>query len=70
MANAGLNLATRSPAERMDMAADLEACRLLHYREMKGTAWREWAEAELAKLHQQQRVRHFLNARLRLRASE
>lgn len=52
------------------MAADLEACRLLHYRKMKGTAWREWAEAELAKLNQQQRVRHFLNARLRLRASE
>ena len=60
----GLNLATRSPAERLNMACDLEACRLIHYRKEKGKVWREWVTLELAKLNHPDRVRHFLNSRL------
>ena len=64
MANASLNLATRSIAERADIAADKEACRLIHYRKQKGEQWREWVATELETLSSPDRVRHFLNSRL------
>jgi hypothetical protein len=64
VANVSLNLATRSLAERIDIAADLEACRLIHNKKHKGKEWREWVKSELDKLNQPDRVRHFLNSRL------
>ena len=60
-----MNLANLPLADRMDMAADLEACRLIHYRKEKGKAWREWVLVELGKLNHPDRVRHFLNSRIK-----
>ncbi len=64
MANVSLNLATRSIADRIDTAADLEACRLLYHKKAMGKEWREWVKSELGKLNQPERVKHFLNLRL------
>lgn len=43
----GWNLATRSPAERLAVRADLEACRLWHYRKDKG---RKWIQEQLSQM--------------------
>jgi hypothetical protein len=64
VANVSLNLATRSIAERIDIAADLEACRLIHNKKHKGKEWRAWVQSELETLNRPDRVRHFLNLRL------
>lgn len=64
MGNPGFNLANRSPAERLAVAADLEACRLIHGRKHQGQAWRAWVNAELAKLNHPELVRAALNSRL------
>jgi hypothetical protein len=64
------NLALRSPAERMALAVDLLARRLLHKKKdftkcRKGRRdWEGWASAELMKLEgrYQQPVRDRLNA--------
>lgn len=63
MASAGLNLATLSPAARMDIAVDLIARRLIHFRKDKGKLWHEWANAEIEKLAEKYRqpVRARLN---------
>lgn len=59
----GWNLATRSPAERLAVRADLEACRLWHYRKDKG---RKWIQDELSRIPLQLRelVRTRLNSKL------
>ncbi len=63
MAAVGLNLATRSDAERMDLAVDLIARRIMHYRKEHGSKWKAWAKGELDKLapRYQQPVRDRLN---------
>lgn len=57
------NLAMRSPAERLAVRADLEACRLWHYRKDNG---REWVQNELSRIPLQLRelVRTRLNSKL------
>jgi hypothetical protein len=60
----GWNLATRSPAERAAVHADLIACRLRHYQREKGKAWRQWVQHELAMLPNAQAVREALNRRM------
>ena len=64
MASAGHNLATLSPAKRMDIAVDLIARRLIHFRKDKGKAWREWVKRELAEMDNSEQVRTCLNKRL------
>lgn len=66
MANVSLNLATRSLADRIDIAADLEACRLIHNKKHKGKEWRAWVESELMKMPNQEQVRTALNLRLQV----
>ena len=58
-----MNLATLSPADRMDIAVDLIARRLIHFRKDKGKVWREWVNAEIDKLAEKYRqpVRDRLN---------
>jgi hypothetical protein len=58
------NLALRSPAERMALAVDLLARRILYFRKREGRNWKAWARAELEKLEgrYQQPVRDRLNA--------
>ena len=63
MVTHGYNLETLSDAQRLDVRADLEACRLWHYRKDKG---REWIQDELSRIPLQLRelVRQRLNSRL------
>jgi hypothetical protein len=53
----------RSDAERLAVRADLEACRLWHYRKDKG---RKWIQDELSRIPLQLRelVRTRLNSKL------
>lgn len=56
-------MANLSPAQRMEIAVDLIALRLIHFRKDKGKVWREWVNAEIDKLAEKYRqpVRDRLN---------
>ena len=63
METLGWNLASRSDAERLAMRADLEACRLWHYRKDKG---RQWMQDQISSMAPElaELVRQRLNSRL------
>ena len=63
MATHGYNLATLSDAQRLAVRADLEACRLWHYRKDKG---RQWIQDQISSMAPElaELVRQRLNSRL------
>lgn len=56
-------MANHTPAQRREIAVDLIARRLIHFRKDKGKVCREWVNAEIEKLAEKYRqpVRDRLN---------